>query len=116
MNPLGMLSYGLAAAAYLALSLMLLTGWRPRFHGSLMLPASLVSLLWSTALAWQAASGEAAPTGFLFFLEIARDTLWLAVLMRVLSGVAAREIPGWIHGAVYASAGAALLGALLLGV
>ena len=56
----GTLSYGLAAAAFLALTVMLLTRWRLQFHGSMLLPASFMSFVWSVA----ARLGGGAPDAF----------------------------------------------------
>src|SRR5688572_5563917 len=116
MHALGTISYSLAAVAYLALSVMPLTRWRRQFHGSLLLPASLVSLVWAVALAWQLAHTAPPLTGLFFFLEILRDVLWLGVLMRVLAGVAAGEVPRWLQGLVYAGAAMVVLAGLVLGV
>jgi putative PEP-CTERM system histidine kinase len=113
---LATVSYGLAAGAYLALSLMLLTRWRQRLHGSLLLPASLLSFAWSAALAWQAEHLTEAFSGLLFFFEMVRDVLWLAVMMRVLSAVAGGKLPRWVRGAVYAAAATTLLVGLVFGV
>ena len=116
MSEAGTYSYGLAAVAYFALSLMLMTRWRRQFHGSLLLPASLVSSIWSAMLAWQS-TGKGVPLAGLFFVfEIVRDTLWLAVLMRVIGGVSGREIPRWAHTGVYLIAAFLMLAALSAGV
>jgi putative PEP-CTERM system histidine kinase len=112
----GTYSYGLAAAAYFALSLMLMTRWRRQFHGSLLLPASLVSAMWSAALAWQSTGMGIPLAGLFLMLEVVRDTLWLAVLMRVIGGVSGREIPRWAHTGVYAVAALVMLAALMAGV
>jgi len=116
MHPLGTISYCVAAGAYLALSVMLLTRWRRRFHGSLLLPATLVSFAWSAALAWQLTRTAPPLTGLFFFLEILRDVLWLGVLLRALASVGGRDIPRWAYGLVYATAGAVMIAGLALGV
>jgi len=112
----GTLSYGLAAAAFLALSVMLLTRWRLQFHGSMLLPASLMSLVWSAALAWQAARTAPSPSGLFFFFEVSRNFLWLALLIRVLSGLSPRAEFKWTRRAVYACTGVLLIAALVFGV
>ncbi len=116
MHTLGTLSYSLAAAAYLGLSLMLLTRWRQQFHGSLLLPAALASLLWSAALAWQLAQTASPLSGLFFFLEILRDVLWLAVLLRVLAGVSERAVPRWATVTVYTATAAVMFVGLGLGI
>ena len=112
----GTLSYGLAAAAFLALSLLLLTRWRLQFHGSMLLPASLMSFVWSGLLAWQAARAMPTLSGLYFLFEITRNFLWLVVLLRVLSGLAPHRDFQWIRRAVYVTTGAVLIAALVFGV
>ena len=112
----GTVSYGLAAAAFLALSVMLLTRWRLQFHGSMLLPASLMSFVWSTALAWQAASAVPSVGGLYFFFEMSRNFLWLVVLMRVLSGLSSQHELTWTRRAVYGCTGVVLVVALVFGV
>lgn len=116
MSPSGILSYGLAAVAYFALALMLLTRWRQRFHGSFLLPAVLMSVVWSAALAWQSAHTGTPLTGLFFFFEIVRDTLWLVVLLRVVRGMSGHDVPPAIYAGVYMLAAAVLLSGLVLGV
>lgn len=116
MSTIGTLSYALAALAYLILSLMLMTRWRRQFDGSLLLAASLVGLAWSVALAWQLAQPVTPFPGFFFLLEVVRDTLWLVVLMRVLSGVGDRTLPRWAYAIVYLSGATVALASLGLGV
>ncbi len=112
----GTLSYGLAAAAFLALSVMLLTRWRLQFHGSMLLPASFMSFVWSAALAWQAARPMPSLGGLFFFFEMSRNFLWLVVLMRVLSGLSPHQELKWTRRAVYGCTGVVLIAALVLGV
>ena len=61
MTSIATYSYGLAALAFLFLSVMLMTRWRSRTHATAITIASVASLLWSTSLAWQAASGAVCP-------------------------------------------------------
>lgn len=116
MSPSGTLSYGLAAIAYLALALMLVTRWQRRFNGSFLLPAVLMSVVWSGALAWQSARTGTPLTGLFFFFEIARDTLWLVVLMRVVRGMSGRNVPAGVYASVYVLAAAVLLVGFAVGV
>ena len=112
----GTTSYGLAALAFLALSVMLLTRWRTRFHGSMLLPASLVSFAWSAVLAWQAAGAAPALSGLFFFFEMSRNFLWLLVLLRVLSALSPREDFKWTRRAIYGGTAVVLIAALVFGV
>ena len=47
--PIGTLSYAAAAAAFLFLSLLLMTSWRGRLQGMLLALASLITALWAAA-------------------------------------------------------------------
>ena len=78
MHALGTISYSLAAVAYLALSVMLLTRWRRQFHGSLLLPASLVNILLTGMLILLV---QGAGAKFLHGLEVAADLTMLAIAL-----------------------------------
>jgi putative PEP-CTERM system histidine kinase len=116
MSPAGTLSYGLAAFAYLALTLMLVTRWRQRFQGSFLLPAVIMSFIWSAALAWQSARIGTPLTGLFFFFEIARDALWLAVLVRVVRGMSGHHVPPGIYAGIYVLTAVVLLTGFVVGV
>jgi uncharacterized membrane protein required for colicin V production len=47
-------SYAMAGMAYLVLAALLLTSWRGRLHGMMLLVACLLSVLWSVFFAYQA--------------------------------------------------------------
>jgi putative PEP-CTERM system histidine kinase len=115
MNSFGVWSYGLTVAAFVALSLLLMTRWRQRFHGSFLLTASLVSCGWAFFIAWQIARG-AVPLTAMFFIEIVRDLCWLIFLTRVLTGLSARESPVWAPRIVYGAGLLVLAVGLGLGV
>ncbi len=48
---LGILSYGLAAGAFLILTLLLLTSWEGRSQGARLIAACCVTAVWATILA-----------------------------------------------------------------
>jgi putative PEP-CTERM system histidine kinase len=77
-------SYGVAAAAFLLLTLLLLTSWRGRLHGIALTAASGVTALWSGVLAWQATAGIQLSLAS-DVLELARDAAWTLFLVLVLS-------------------------------
>ena len=81
---LGPLSYGLGAAAYLVLTLLLLAAWRGRLHGGLLLLASASTALWAGGSAAFADSGGALPASLLQVAEVIRDLAWIAFLLRLL--------------------------------
>jgi putative PEP-CTERM system histidine kinase len=76
-------SYALAAAGFLVLGLPLLWSWRGRTHGAALTLACLLTVLWSGAIAWQAAHLIlwSRLTGV---LEILRDAGWSAFLVALL--------------------------------
>lgn len=80
MTSIATYSYGLAALAFLFLSVMLMTRWRSRTHATAITIASVASLLWSTSLAWQAATPLALPAWPESF-EIVRNGAWSAFLV-----------------------------------
>jgi hypothetical protein len=55
---IGTLSYAAAAAAFLFLSLLLVTSWRGRLQGMLLAAASLTSATWAAAEAYSAAQPD----------------------------------------------------------
>lgn len=76
-------SYSLAAVAFLVLSVLLLTSWRGRLHGMLLAIACLLTALWATIVAYQAAwsSPFSLPADI---LEIFRNAAWFAFLLMLL--------------------------------
>lgn len=111
MIPFGALSYGSAALAFLVLTFLLLTRWRHSLQGWLLTAASLASATWAGALAWQAYSNRL-PLTAVFAIEIARDAVWLAALVRIFRAIAGRPLPLWASRFVYAVS----IGVLLLGL
>jgi putative PEP-CTERM system histidine kinase len=110
----GMLGHGLAAAAFLVLSVLLLVGWRGRAAGVRLIVASAVTALWGGSLAILYLRGGA-PVAVLAILEYARDFAWLAVLGGLASSAGlARSVVRASYG--LAAFGLALALARLLGL
>lgn len=81
---LGVWGYALAATGYLLLALLLLTSWRGRLQGGLLLGLSVVSALWATLLSLSLA--YALPLTILHvLLESLRSGVALLFLYKVLS-------------------------------
>lgn len=110
---LGVLGHGLAAAGWLILFLLLLTSWRGRFQGGLLVVAVLVTLLWALRATFYASAEVAEPDWLYQFLEILRNLMWLMFLIQLL-GPLIREtrLRLWMP---VVHAGLALYGAGLLG-
>ncbi|WP_295999974.1 XrtA/PEP-CTERM system histidine kinase PrsK [Rugamonas sp.] len=96
-------SYGIAAAAFLLLGLLLLRGWRARRHATALLAACALTVLWAAGAARHGASGGA----LMDALEIAHSGAWALFLLLLLEATR-RRLCRWL--AVYAAA--ALLPAL----
>ncbi|HKE45097.1 MAG TPA: XrtA/PEP-CTERM system histidine kinase PrsK [Steroidobacteraceae bacterium] len=102
MASIGLYSYGAAAAAFGVFAFLQLTRWRNRVHGSLLLPATLTSCVWAAALALREFIPSVSLT-VIFALEMSRDALWLAFLLRAFRLVGGRAVPAWLVYAVYGS-------------
>ena len=61
MSDFGFLGFTFAAFLYLVLSVLLLTSWRGRLQGALMLAASLLSTAWATLFAIAGNLGDLGP-------------------------------------------------------
>jgi putative PEP-CTERM system histidine kinase len=76
-------SYGLAALGFLGLGVPLITGWRERAYGPLLVAACLASAFWAGALAWSA-SDLLMWTDLSDGLEVARNAAWSLFLVVLL--------------------------------
>lgn len=79
MSAFGGVSYGVAAAAFLALTLLLATGWQGRSQGVRLIAATAVTVAWATGLAWLAWDQDW-PWIWAFTLEVLRAGAWIVVL------------------------------------
>ena len=77
-------SYGIAAAAFLLLTLLLVTSWRGRLHGMALAVASGLTAAWAGLVAQQATQGIQLSL-FSDVLELARDAAWTVFLLLVLN-------------------------------
>jgi putative PEP-CTERM system histidine kinase len=71
--------YGLAALLLAILALLLLTSWRGRLQGGLLVLATLVSALWAALLGLEAGRGGLYP-GLLWAAEAFRSLAWVGFL------------------------------------
>lgn len=113
MSEFGFLSHGVAAVGWLVLLLLLLTSWRGRLQGGLLVTAVLISLSWALRAAYYAGGEEIDSDWWYEVLEVARTVAWLVFLTHLLEPLA-REMrfgPPWIWvWAIPIGAGAAVLG------
>ena len=74
------MSYAAAAAAFLFLSVLLVTSWRGRLPGMIFAASSVVMVLWALVCAWSASRPEPSLLAA-DCLEIVRSGIWLALLL-----------------------------------
>ena len=84
MSDFGFLGFAIAAVLFLVLSLLLITSWRGRLQGGLMLAASLVSTLWASLFALQSGF-KVIPVGVIWGVEALKNISWCAFLIGLLS-------------------------------
>ena len=85
MHLFGIISYGAAFFAYLALSLLMVTSWRGRLQGALLTTACVVTFLWALGAAVASTINQTfAGSVVLQLLEWARQSAWLLFLWRLL--------------------------------
>jgi len=88
---IGTISYSIAAVFFLALSALLLTSWRGRLHGGLLLLATALSAVWAAVAAVAASSQTPWVTSVYYVLEVLRDAGWFAFLFQLLAPIAAHS-------------------------
>ncbi|HEC22540.1 MAG TPA: PEP-CTERM system histidine kinase PrsK [Chloroflexi bacterium] len=107
-------SYLSAAVAYLLLGVLLLTSWRGRLQGALLLGAVWLSVLWAAV---QAFVPLVPGRGAMLVLEVLRDGAWIVFFLRLLrhrGGGGGRNFPAWAKVAAPLVALPSLLGVGLL--
>jgi len=82
---IAVISYSLTAVFFLGLSVVLLTSWRGRLQGALLVLASLMTVLWAVAAAYLAAAGGALALNLLQLSEILRDAAWFGFILKLFS-------------------------------
>jgi putative PEP-CTERM system histidine kinase len=107
MPTFGVLSYGLAAASFLVLSLLLATSWEGRAQGARLVVACAITAAWAGLLAWLG-TRTAIPVPLLILAESLRGGAWFIVLTGltrsagVATGLSRLVHVVWIGGAACA--------------
>ncbi len=83
---IGSVSYGLAAAAFLILTLLLASSWRGRAKGVLLMLAAVTSAIWAIRLSYEFATGGLGGPWW-GVLEILRNGAWFAFLASLLASI-----------------------------
>ncbi|MBT8080166.1 MAG: PEP-CTERM system histidine kinase PrsK [Gammaproteobacteria bacterium] len=102
--------YSIAAIAYSALMLGLLTVWRSRFRGPFLVLATAATAFWAALIAYSRYDVDVSQTTILF-AEIIRDGAWLLFLSSLLYGAIMDDVP-WFgrYGGVSIAVGVLALG------
>lgn len=79
----GAVGYGLSALLFFLLGLVLLTGWRGRMQGGLLVTAVLSTACWATISAIQA-GWHVVEIEWIWAVEALRDLAWMLFLIRLL--------------------------------
>ena len=111
-NELALYGYGLAAAAFILLGVVLATGWRARFQGSQLFFAVAGSAVWSLLAAAQAGYGVPG-LDVVWAAEVVRNLLWIFFLIRLLRPFATGNLI-YTRMLGYVRLGCLLLGFLML--
>lgn len=90
---IGILSYGLAAISFGALSALLMSSWRGRTQGAVLAVSSALTALWAAAAAVQIHAGRPY-YALVDALEVLRDGTWLAFLITLLRAMRSAN-PGY---------------------
>jgi putative PEP-CTERM system histidine kinase len=85
-------SYSIAALAFLLLSLLLLTSWRGRIHGTALTVACMLTAVWSAAVAYQV-TGATPWSVWTDASEIARNGAWSLFLLILLGRFQKKDSP-----------------------
>ncbi len=86
---IGAISYGLAAAAFLVLTLLLASSWRGRSKGVLLMIAAAASLVWAVRLSYEFATDNLGDPSW-GSLEILRDGAWFVFLASLIGTIRAK--------------------------
>lgn len=81
---LGFSGYLMAAIAYFVLATLLLTSWRGRLLGGLLVTAVLANLVWAAYFAYEAQTSTAELSSY-FLIESVRYALWYLFLFKLLN-------------------------------
>ncbi len=83
---IGIASYATAAVLFVLLVVLLLTSWRGRLHGGLLVLAVATSAVWAMSAAYFAFTGGAALAERSYYaIEVLRNAAWFAFLFHLLA-------------------------------
>lgn len=91
MNVVGAIGYGIAAAAFMLLAVLMMVSWRGRRQGVYLITASVITGAWALLLAGQAFVGRS-PMLPLYVAETLRNGAWLYALCSIAGSNAPRGL------------------------
>ena len=91
MNVVGAIGYGIAAAAFMLLAVLMMVSWRGRQQGVYLITASVITGAWALLLTGQAFVGRAAMLP-LYVAETLRNGAWLFALCSIAGNNAPRGL------------------------
>ena len=91
MNVVGAIGYGIAAAAFMLLAVLMMVSWRGRPQGVYLISASVITGAWALLLAGQAFVGRS-PMLPLYVAETLRNGAWLYALCSIAANNAPRGL------------------------
>lgn len=91
-SSVGAVSHASGALFFLILTTLLLTNWRGRLQGGLLVFASVISALWSMAMSLQAAY-QPFPLAWIWTIEVIRNAVWFLFLFNLLRVSQGRRMP-----------------------
>ena len=112
LDAFGLIGYGASGLLFLGLTLVLVTGWRGRMQGGLLVVATTATAVWAGIMAAQS-WWHGLPIQVLWISEAIRDLAWMLFLIRLLALQSAGDESrrGFV---VWARVGAVVLALLLM--
>ena len=101
MSSFSTVSYALAAGLFGILAILLLTSWRGRLQGGLLIGASMVTVIWATLIAMQATT-PAIPVAGVVTAEFLRDGVWIMFLANLAAALGVSRLTRWLAHLVWA--------------
>ncbi len=103
MSSFGTVSYALAAGLFGILAILLLTSWRGRLQGGLLIGASIVTVIWATLIAMQGKT-PTIPLAGVVTAEFLRDGVWIMFLSNLAAALGVSRLTRRLAHATWASA------------
>ena len=101
MNMINAFSYGAAAICFSLLTVLLLTSWRGRLQGGLLVVACVLSVIWSSLLALRGI-GVSLSLNTVFLVEVLRTAAWIIFVTALAASLGVSRVTRWLAHASWA--------------